>query len=58
MATFTRWCAPAPEPNNEMSHMYEMFVTGIQMASWRTFVNASRTFAHDRPFFTNGHRNV
>ena len=31
IATFTRWCAPAPGPNREMSHMYEMLVTGIHM---------------------------
>ena len=58
MPTFTRWCAPAPGPNSVMSHMYEMLVTGIQMASCVTFVNASRTFAHDRPSFTNAQLNV
>ena len=38
--------------------MYEMLVAGIQMPSCRTFVNASRTFAHDRPSFTNVQLNV
>ena len=56
MATFTRWCAPGPGPNSEMSHIYDMYVTGIQIPPCRAFVNASRTFANDKPSFTNAQR--
>ena len=41
-----------------MPHIYERLVTGIQIPPCRTFVNASRMFAHERPSFTNAQRYV